>query len=760
MLSGIPAIAQRTTLKGFIYDAETGQPVPFASVSAELTTFGVSSDMQGYYHLEGLIPGVYKVQVRCVGYQAIEEYIELEENRPVIRNFILEPVAVNLEEINITTGRETRQKERVTISEINILPAEIEMTPSIGGMPDVVQRIQIVPGVVSRGDIGGQIYIRGGTPVQNKMLLDEAVIYNPVHSIGVFSVFDNDYIRNMKLHTGGFGAEYGGCISSVVDISTRYGNTQKFSGKVDLSTIMSKLFVEGPLMKDSSMERTTLSFVLSLKNSHFIQAKDWFYSYLDQELPFHFLDIYSKLTLLAGKSLRMNLYGFNSRDRVGYSDSPASYYWQLTGFGGDIQLLPPRASMMIKAYFAASFYQMTLEEQSFEPRFSHVDHLNFGFRFRRYFKNQTINYGLEVMNMTTDYSYFSNPFNAFDQMENSTEIAGYIQYHLGVGKFMIDPGLRFHHYATLAKSSFEPRLSMKFSVLRNLRLKASAGLYSQNLISAISDRDIVNFFYGFLSAPVNLVNEDDNDPSDYYLQKSQHYIVGAEVDIFSKLFINLEVYYKYYPQLINFNNYKMLNEENFPEKPKYYTRDFIVESGYAKGIDFSFLYDDQFRRLEMGYSYAITKRIYDDPELGRTEYYPQYDRRHNLNISGSIRFGLHHSWEVNSRWSFGTGFPFTPTMGYYEAINFDENALINHLTSNGSLGMVYGDYNTARLPSYHRLDMAIKKRISIKTKSVMEFELSVINLYNRKNVFYSDRKTNEMVYQLPFTPSLRISLEF
>jgi len=758
-LSGNSLIAQRTTLKGFIYDSKTGQPVSYATVSIEQTPFGVLSDAQGYYHLEGLIPGSYKVQVRCLGYKPLEEYTELEENRPAVRNFILEPAAVELKEVDVSSARES-QKERITISEISILPAEIEMTPSIGGMPDVIQRIQLTPGVVSRGDVGGQIYIRGGTPVQNKMLLDEAVIYNPVHSIGLFTVFDNDYIRNVDLYTGGFGAEYGGCISSVMNVSTRYGNTQRLAGKADLSTIMSKLIIEGPLLKDSTMERSTLSILFSVKNSHFEQAMDWFYPYVDQELPFHFLDIYSKLTLHVGRSMRLNLYGFNSRDRVGYSDSPASYYWTSSGFGGDIQLLPPRASMLIKAYFASSSYKITLEEQSYSPRFSNVNHISFGFRFKRYLKNQTVNYGLEIMNLTTDYSYFTTPFNAFQQRENSTELAAYLQYHLRAGKFMVDPGLRYQYYATLSKSSLEPRLALKFFILEDFRLKAAAGLYTQNLISAISDRDIVNFFQGFLSAPVNLVNEDQGDMSDYYLQKSWHLIGGIEADLFSKLFINVEVYYKYYPQLINFNKNKILDEQKYPEEPKYLVRDFIVESGFAEGIDFSVLYDDQWRRLELGYSYAITKRIYDDPEMGRQEYFPQYDRRHNLNLSGSIRFGRNHCWEVNSRWHFGTGFPFTPSMGYYETVALDENATINHLTSNGNPGIVYGEYNSKRLPSYHRLDAAVKKRFVIMGRDMLEVEFTVINIYNRKNIFYTDRRTNEQVYQLPFLPSLRVGVEF
>jgi hypothetical protein len=760
LLVTVPALhGQRSTMKGYVFDSRTGQPVAFASISLNEAQAGTSTDIQGFYHLDGLMAGIYDVEIRCVGYKPLTDWIEMEEDRPAIRNFLLEPAQVELHEVKVTADQ-MRKREQIKVSEISILPAEIEQTPSVGGLSDIIQHLQVIPGVISRGDIGGQIYIRGGTPVQNKMLMDEAVIYNPVHSIGLFTVFDNDFIRSVNLHTGGFGAEYGGCISSVVDISTRYGNTMKLSGKADLSTIGTKILLEGPLLKDTTMENTNLSILLSAKNSHFIRAEELFYSYLDQELPFYFLDLYSKLTLLVGKSFRMNLYGFNYRDQVAYSTSLTQYNWTSTGFGGDIQLMPPRSSMVIKAYFAGSYFKMNMDEESYDPRFSDVNSLLFGFRFKKYMKNQTLNYGLEITNLGTNYSYYSTAFNAFSQEEHSTEVSGYFQYHLRIGRFMIDPGLRCQYYATLSKTSLEPRLALKFDILPNLDVKLAGGLYSQNLISAVSDRDIVNFFQGYLSAPVDLVNPGDGDVSEYYLQKSQHIIAGIDADIRKKFFFTVEGYYKYYPQLINFNKYKMLNKDQFPDMPSYLTSDFIVEEGYAEGIDVTALYDDRYRKFEIGYSYAVTKRFYDDPELGRTEYYPQYDRRHNLNLSGALKFGRNHLWEANARWNFGTGFPYTPSAGYYETVTFDEDATINHLTSNGEMGIIYGDYNSTRLPSYHRLDAAILKKFPLGKMSVIEAEFSIINIYNRKNIFYIDRRTNEQVYQLPFLPSLRVSIEF
>ena len=207
LMAALQASGQRAALKGFVYDASSGQPVPYATISVSGTALGTSSDVNGYYHLEGLLPGTYEMQVRCVGYIPLTGSVSMEEGRPEVWNIQLEPETVQLHEVNVSAAREQRQREDVGISEISIIPAEIAMTPSMGGMPDLIQRLQIIPGVVSRGDVGGQIYIRGGTPVQNKMLLDESVIYNPVHSIGMFTVFDNDYIQNVDLYTRGYRAE-------------------------------------------------------------------------------------------------------------------------------------------------------------------------------------------------------------------------------------------------------------------------------------------------------------------------------------------------------------------------------------------------------------------------------------------------------------------------------------------------------------------------------------------------------------------------
>ena len=234
-------------------------------------------------------------------------------------------------------------------------------------------------------------------------------------------------------------------------------------------------------------------------------------------------------------------------------------------------------------------------------------------------------------------------------------------------------------------------------------------MYSQNLMSAASDRDIINYFRGYLSAPVGLVNEDKYN-NGHAIQKSIHFIFGGDFDIGNNFILNIEAYFKKYPQLINFNRNKLFNEFDFPEQSEYLTKDFILEKGYSKGIEFTGRYQTNNLIVNAAYSYAITEREYEN-DLGEwISYYPHYDRRHNVNIFFSYQFGKDKTWEFNSRWNLGSGFPYTQTQGYFENVNLDENQISNYLIYNGEISLLYGQYNSGRLPVYHRLDMSLKRR--------------------------------------------------
>ena len=283
-------------------------------------------------------------------------------------------------------------------------------------------------------------------------------------------------------------------------------------------------------------------------------------------------------------------------------------------------------------------------------------------------------------------------------------------------------------------------------------MKYAFGLFSQNLISANSDRDVVNLFYGFLTAPENLPNEFDGEEVSNPLQRAMHNIVGIEVDLGKRVTFQVEGYIKQFTQLSNVNRNKLYPESNTdPTIPEILKRDYIIETGNAMGIDFVFKYSYKRLYLWAVYSLGVVTR-YD----GIQEYYPSFDRRHNVNLVAAYTFGKNLNWEASVRWNLGSGFPFTQTAGFYEDQQFDNGIGTDYTTQNGSLGVQYGELNTGRLPFYHRLDLSVKRDFEI-GKTTLGAVIGITNVYNRDNIFYIDRVSYEIVKQLPILPSLGVS---
>ena len=270
------------------------------------------------------------------------------------------------------------------------------------------------------------------------------------------------------------------------------------------------------------------------------------------------------------------------------------------------------------------------------------------------------------------------------QQDFTTEIAAYLKMKYILKKVLIEPGMRFHYYASLSNFSPEPRLAMKYNLASHFRLKFSGGWFSQNLISATSDRDVVNLFYGFLSGPDNLQDEFDGKTVKHRLQKAVHGIGGLEMDLFKNATLNVEAYWKRFNQLTNINRNKLYDDtEGNADIADSLKKDFIIETGNARGADIAFKYDTKPLYIWAVYSLSFVDR-YD----GSKTYSPHYDRRHNVNIVAMYKFGLNLQWEVSLRWNYGSGFPFTQTQGFYEMINFTGGLSTNNTTANGALGTI------------------------------------------------------------------------
>ncbi|KAF0199078.1 MAG: outer membrane receptor for ferrienterochelin and colicin [Bacteroidetes bacterium] len=755
------AFAQNGTIRGFVYEKETGEPVIFTNVYLFRTSHGAATDVNGYFTISKIPDGDYTLMVTYLGYDTLREKVSIRGNTVLTRKLFLNKAAFNLEAVQITAEREEARSDTRT-SVIKLTPKQISRIPTIGGQADLAQYLQVLPGVIFTGDQGGQLYIRGGSPIQNKVILDGMIVYNPFHSIGLFSVFDTDILRNADIYTGGFNAQHGGRISSVMDLTTRDGNKKRIAGKAGASTFGAKLMVEGPIKKQNESGGGSTSFLLTAKNSYLKESSKLLYNYIDTAgLPFNYTDVYGKVSINGENGSKINFYGFNFRDKVDY-DNLASYNWKSSGGGLNFLVIPGNNPVLIEGNFAYSTYKINMEEGSLPSRSSSINGFNMGLGFTYFLGKNEIKYGLEMLGFKTEFDFFNSVGRNINQTENTTEIAGYIKYKMTKGKLLFEPGLRLQYYASLANFSPEPRLAIKYNLTDRIRLKMAAGLYSQNLISANSDRDVVNLFYGFLSGPDNLQEKFNGKDVKHKLQKAEHIIFGVELDPLPSLTMNMEVYYKNFSQLTNINRNKVYNDDtpyNNPVdpnyKPDYLRKDFIIENGNANGFDISFKYEK--RKI---YFWAVYSLSYVNRSDDSISYVPHYDRRHNVNLVGSYRFGEELMWEFNARWNLGSGFPFTQTAGEYEKLLFELGAGSNYLTSNGQLGVLYGDYNKARLPYYHRLDLSLMRRFRIGEEGMLEINLSVTNIYNRENIFYVNRITGEKVYQLPLMPSFGLSLSF
>ncbi len=744
-LISVQAFSQGGIIRGVVYDKEDGEPVIFTNVILQGTTIGAQTDEQGVYNITSVPPGSYTIFCTQLGYDSSSISITIKNNQIINQKIFLNKTGIELENINVTATREEKKTE-TTVSMTKITTKDIERIPSVGGSADLAQYLQVLPGVIFTGDQGGELYIRGGSPIQNKVLLDGMTIYNPFHSIGLFSIFETDVIRSVNVFTGGFSGEYGDRLSAVLDITTRDGNKKHAAGKIAASPFLSKLILEGPIKKQSNTG-SSISYLFTSKISYLDKTSPTLYSYIDTAgLPYNFQDFYGKVSLNSASGSKVSFFGFDYNDHVNYQQL-SDFDWNEYGFGANFNLVPGGSKVLIGGTLSYSNYSLVLTESDGKPRESSVGGFDLNTDFTYFIRHGEVKYGFDIGGFRTHLKFFNSLGLIIESDDNTTEFSGFVVFKYIINeKVILEPSLRLQYYASLPVFSPEPRISLKYNLSDHVRLKAATGLYSQNFISTKSDQDVVNLFTGYLTAPSGTLDNINGEPAPNNLQRAVQGVVGAEVDVNKNLELTLEPYYKVFTQLINLNREKL-----FPEDP-----DYQIETGKAYGIDFLAKYTYKRYYLWFAYSLGYVRR-----DNGEQVYPPHYDRRHNLNVVAAYNWGKDASWEFDLRWNFGSGFPFTLTQGFYEQINFLNGINTPYTTQNGNLGILYDDsLNTGRLPYYHRLDLALKKTIHVSENSDLEINLSVINIYNRDNIFYFDRVRYERVNQLPILPSIGASFTF
>lgn len=789
------SIAQKSGVRGTVFDKKTGDPMVGAVVFLEGTDYGSATDVNGDYNISGVDPGDYLLRAVYLGYDSAAVAVSIGK-KTISQNILMEESTEDIEVVQVDAKKEAAQND-VQISLTRITPKDINRIPAAGGESDFAQYLQVLPGVVSTGDQGGQLYIRGGAPVQNKILLDGMTLFNAFHSIGFFSVFETDIIRSADVYTGGFTAQYGGRSSAVIDIKTREGNKTRFAGMVNVNPFVAKAIFEGPIIKLKEDNGSSLSFLLTVKHSYLRQTSPTLYNYANEDgiLPYNFTDGHAKISFNAANGSRVNVFGFYHNDDVRFAGI-AAYDWSAGGGGMDFKIVPGGAKFVMNGTFAYSAYNSNFNEEgaSTKVRNSSVGSFNGNLNVAYYMpKSRSLNVGVEINTMSTIFAY-STGANTVTQgqgnPQSNIEAALYVHYRGRFGPVVIEPSLRLHYYASLGEPAIEPRLGLKWNITDYLRFKAAGGFYSQNLISSVDERDVVNLFVGFLGGPDDGVFRavtDQNGNKSYVksetrLQTSIHGIAGFEVDITKFFTFNVEPYYKYFPQIVSLNRNRSAQDVG---------KNFLAEGGHAYGLDFAGTFEKDQLYLYAAYSLGYVTRndkfhsyindqgktiYYQDPS---DEFFAHFDRRHNVNLVASYKFRIgkkkpasdkiekptEHPFEVSVRWNLGSGFPFTRTQGFYANQTFVDGIGTNYLTDNNepntNLGVVYEDkINQGRLPYYHRLDISIKYTFDIIKHFKLSISASVTNAYDRDNIFYFDRIEYKRIDQLPIMPALNLNLKF
>ena len=761
LLCSTIALAQGQLIRGFVYEKNGGEPIPYANVTVEGSGQGGTTDLNGYFQISDVPVGLRTLTFSFLGFEAQSVEVRAYKGKPSSVKVFLEESTQLLNTVNIDVER-AQKKVKVATAVVSLSPKNIE-TFSAGGDPDLMKALAVLPGVVTTGDQGGQLYIRGGAPIQNLVLLDGMIIYNPFHSIGFFSVFDTDILQSANVYTAGFGAEYGSRNSSVMDVTTRDGNRSKISGKGYASTYMSKLLIEAPLGKKDENGLTNNSLFVSGKTSYLRETAPIFYPYVETRfggLPFTFNDLYGKFTTQSKNGSKLSAKAFNFNDAV-MLDSAQGIQWNSWGYGVNFVVIPPASATLIEGDFAQSQYYIQSTENPDQPRNSTINGFNGGLDFTYFIgKADEVKYGLDMIGYNTDFSYTNTLGLSLNQQESTTELGGYFNYRKVTPLLVLEPGLRLHYYGSLSELSIEPRLGLKYNITEDFRFKASGGRYSQNLVAANSDRDVVNLFYGFLSGATDLPSTFRDRDITSKLQMAVHGVAGFEYDLGDHWDINLESYVKDFSQITNINRNKLYDDiPVYSDQPEILRKDFIVERGLAYGYDAVVKYE--YDRFYLWAVYAWSKVTRDD---GIQVYAPNFDRRHNINLVGNAKLGKEERWFLAVRWNLGTGFPFTPTQGYYPGIDFldpfgNPDIDFDYTTANGDPTVLYGNLNSNRLPTYHRLDASLKYTAPVKN-GTLEVTLGATNIYNRANIFYYDRVAAERVNQLPLMPTISSSYAF
>jgi CarboxypepD_reg-like domain/TonB dependent receptor/TonB-dependent Receptor Plug Domain len=729
LIFSIPIFSQQYTISGFIKDSKTGETILGANVyDKNNTNNGIVTNNYGYYSLT-LPKANYTIVYSYIGFNNQEVNITLDKD--VQKNIELSD-GILMQEVLITAEEKDKNVSSTEMGTVTLQTETLKKLPAIMGEVDILKALQLLPGVKSAGEGGSGFYVRGGGPDQNLVLLDEATVYNPGHLLGFFSVFNADAIKNTTLIKGGMPAQYGGRLSSVVDIQMDEGNNQKFGMQGGIGLIASRLTMQGPIVKNKS------SFILSARRTYILDllqpvisktkfaGTNYYFYDLNAKFNYTFSD---KDRLYFSSYFGRDKFLFNSVDRdfnfeMPYGNSTATVRWNhvfnpklfmnLAGIYNDYKfnIDGGQQEFRIKVFSGVKDWNGKLDFDFYpNPRHSMKFGINYTYHTLTPNITRATNGEVEFANKLTPKYAHESAIYVNDDYKISQKLTVYAGLRfsaftqVGPYKSSIDTNKTFGSLEPVVTyTGIEPRISMKYSLDKASSIKAAI-TRSNQYIHLVS-------------------NSTSTLPLDVWVPSSElvkpqigwQYALGYFKNFNDNTYeFSIETYYKKLQNQIDY-------PDNYVNRPaRDVEQSFVYGSGQAYGVEF-FLKKSKGRLNGwIGYTLSKTERSFPEIENGRT--YPStYDRTHDIVVVASYK--VNEKWELNANFSYATGNTFTPLRSIF---------IINNNTN-----IDYGPRNTARLPNYHRMDLGVT--FTPKPNSTKRFKsswtLSVYNAYNRLNPFF------------------------
>lgn len=721
------AAGQSSDVRGVVSDSLSGERIPFANVIILDSNKGAAANISGFFLIPNVPPGICSIEATVVGYRKVIKTIEVTGRGPVEVNFRLQPEAIEAEEV-VVSGRAEQQLLDVQTS-VHVMDAkEMKLTP-VPAQEDVLQSLRILPGIVSTSDASSKFYVRGGAGDQNLVILDGMKVYNPFHALGVFSVLDPDIVRSTEVYTGAFPPGYGGRLSSVINVNSRDGQLNRFAGKANLNFLSSKFQLEGPVIGG-------VSFLVNGRKSLFSQT---YSKLLHEDAPVRFYDVFAKATSTDTSGAKLEVSLLASADDMKFAEpTQPDYFWQDRSIGITSSGLTGDRLFVVISGSWSTFQARQDPKQSADvkPASTSVKEVSVRANATYYSDEQDFYvFGFDLAFPKLEYQLVNNLDIGKRISELTTEASAWINFQSTFDKLQLSTGLRIEVGSLFTREMnldyLQPRISIGYLLGDEWRIKGSYGRITQNVITATNEDDVISIFDPWIFVPPELHSEESN-----------HYVVGVEGPVGRELWMSVEAYYKDNASLVTYNRDKV--DASDP--------DYINGRGSASGLEAVLRWKLLFADLYA--TYALSSTTIDN--LGLT-YYPRYDRRHHINILGT--FHPVRDVTVSLRWEFGSGFPFTQTIGTFDRLTMTGAVPGPFETETGRPFVLLGSKNGSRLPNYHRLDASATYDFSL---GFMRGSagVSLINAYNNKNVFYFDRKTGRRVDMLSFFPSATLTLEF